>query len=136
MKNISGKEAGFTLMELIVTITVASVMAAFLVVMVGQNIINSVNPVNMVKDQNKLVEVMDKITNDYKQQVKNGTLNLSTFAATVTSTYNNVDGISISTSSVNYDNGTGAESDCSSNCKNLKIIVTGGGQSTTSLFTQ
>lgn len=144
MKRIMLRQAdsrGFTLLELVVTLTIAAILASMLLAFMGTGITGSVDPITMLREQNRNNEVMEKIVGDYKSQIKNSTLDLSAFSGHVTETYGSrVDGIA--TAFVSYDDTDGdgvyEESLCTygDGCKNLKITLTTGVQSITALFTE
>jgi prepilin-type N-terminal cleavage/methylation domain-containing protein len=136
-KNISLEEKGFTLFEVILTLAVAAILATVVYTYIDTNVRHSVNPLNIVKTQDALNDVMERIVNDYKTNIKNSTLNLSTFSTAVTAAYSaEVD--NLAASFVSYNNTTGAESTCSygTGCKNLKISLTKNNQFVTALFTE
>ena len=130
--------AGFTLLEVIMALVIAAILGTMLVSFMGTNMTQSANPINMVTAYNKLDEVMERIVNDYKTQIKNSTLNLSSFRSTYVTAKNGVDGVDVTSIFVSYNNTTGAESSCSYGlgCKNLKVTLTRGDQSVTTLFTE
>ncbi|MCX7634236.1 MAG: type II secretion system GspH family protein [Syntrophales bacterium] len=133
---------GFTLIEIIVGIVVAGILGAMLVVLMGSNITQSATPVNMVKDQNRVNQVMENIVAHYKQQIKDGTLNLGTFPASIQAASYWGNDVSMSTSYVNYvdadGDGTYDEVTCTygPGCKILKITLSKGLQKVITLFTE
>jgi prepilin-type N-terminal cleavage/methylation domain-containing protein len=133
---------GFTLIEVIVTIVVAGILGTILVVFMGTNIVQSGTPVNMVRDQYRINQVMENIVADYKQRIKDGTLNLGTFPAAVQASGYWGSDVSFSSAYVSYSDGDGNgvydEATCSygTGCKNLKITLSKGYQKITALFTE
>jgi prepilin-type N-terminal cleavage/methylation domain-containing protein len=71
---------GFTLIEVIVTLVIAAIMGTMLVSLMGKNLTGSAVPVSLVGDQYKIVQEMEKITSEYRNEIKNGTLSdINTF---------------------------------------------------------
>jgi prepilin-type N-terminal cleavage/methylation domain-containing protein len=60
------KEKGFTLMEIIITLTVAAVLGAMLVPLMGTHLRSSAIAVVRVQNHYNLTKIMDSITVDYK----------------------------------------------------------------------
>jgi prepilin-type N-terminal cleavage/methylation domain-containing protein len=79
-------QKGFTLIEVILTLVIAAIMGTMLVSLMGTNLVKSALPVSMVGDQYKIVQEMEKITSAYREQIKNGTLNITDFITTYEST--------------------------------------------------
>ena len=73
---------GFTLIEVIVTLVIAAIMGAMLVTLMGTNLVKSALPVSLVGNQYRIVQEMENITGRYREEIKNGTLNITTFIAT------------------------------------------------------
>ena len=83
----SFKESGFTLIEVIVTITFAAVLGALLVQFMGTNITASAKLVSNVDNEARLKAVMEDITRDYRNWLRNNPGSpLSQFAAQVNAT--------------------------------------------------
>ena len=133
---------GFTLIEVIISIVVAGILGTILVVFMGTSIVQSGTPVNMVRDQYRINQVMENIVADYKQKIKDGNLNLGSFPAAILSASYWANDVSISTAYVSYSDGDGNgvydEATCSygTGCKNLKITLSKGYQKITALFTE
>ena len=108
----------------------------------GTSIVQSGTPVNMVRDQYRINQVMENIVADYKQKIKDGNLNLGSFPAAILSASYWANDVSISTAYVSYSDGDGNgvydEATCSygTGCKNLKITLSKGYQKITTLFTE
>ena len=131
---------GFTLLETIITIVVAGILGTFFLVFMGTNISRSGIPVTLVKDQNRLNQVMENIVADYRDKIKNGTLNLGNFPAAAALFCGSDVGIAASYATYTDPNsdGTYEESTCSygsAGCNNLKITLSKEDQSVTALFT-
>jgi prepilin-type N-terminal cleavage/methylation domain-containing protein len=58
-------QGGFTLVEIIVTITLASILATLMVQYMGTAMTASSGPVNMVRDGAKMEALLEKIISDY-----------------------------------------------------------------------
>jgi len=59
-------QAGFTLLEIIVTIAIAAIMGVFFAQFVYTGVIHSVDPVRQVHNTSRASEVMEKMTAHYK----------------------------------------------------------------------
>jgi type II secretory pathway pseudopilin PulG len=79
------QSSGFTLIEVIVIITVMAVAAALFASYMGTAFTKSPASAAMVSKQYQLIQQMEIITNKYRQQLKEGTLNLCTDSETQTS---------------------------------------------------
>jgi len=60
------KQKGFTLLEIIITLTISAVLGAMIVQYLGTNIAQSPVPVNRLQTAASLEQVMENITVDYK----------------------------------------------------------------------
>jgi len=77
---------GFTLIEVIVTITLAAVLGALIVPFMSTNMIAGAKVVASVNDEASLKTVMEDITRDYRDWLRNSPGSpLATFASQVTS---------------------------------------------------
>jgi type II secretory pathway pseudopilin PulG len=80
-------EGGFTLIEVIVTITFAAILGALLIQFMGTKITDSAKLVANVDNEAQLKAVMEDITRDYRNWLRNSPGNpLSQFAAQVNAT--------------------------------------------------
>jgi prepilin-type N-terminal cleavage/methylation domain-containing protein len=70
---------GFTLIEVIVTLVIGAIMATMLVSLMGKNLTGSALSIGLVGDQYKIVQQMETFTSQYREEIKNGTLNINTF---------------------------------------------------------
>jgi len=59
------RQAGFTLIEMIVTIIVAAILGAMFLQIMGTNLTGSVEPLIRVQDQFVVKEVVERMTADY-----------------------------------------------------------------------
>jgi prepilin-type N-terminal cleavage/methylation domain-containing protein len=74
---------GFTLIEVIVTLIVASIMGAILVQFLGTSFLKSADPIIRVDDVERLQYIMDRMTSDYKYRAATNPNFLSTFRTNV-----------------------------------------------------
>lgn len=61
------KNGGFTLLEVIVTLTVAAVLGTIIYIFMGSNLSTSVQPILTVQADGKANAVMENITTDYQK---------------------------------------------------------------------
>jgi prepilin-type N-terminal cleavage/methylation domain-containing protein len=132
------KSGGFTLLEVVVVIVVAGVLAAMLTAFIGPGIARSVNPIIMVQEQGDLNQVMEKIIEEYKDRIASSTLHLDTLYTWITANYG----------SYVVDNGTphyilfnasNQEVSCtygSAGCLGLKLSLREGNQTITGILTE
>ena len=67
---------GFTLIEIIVAITISAVLAAFFVQYMGTAFMGSAKPINTLNETYAINQVIAKVTADYKNELENDTLDL------------------------------------------------------------
>ncbi len=72
-------QSGFTLLEVIVTLIIASILGAVLYQFMGTNLTQSAVSVVWAKDQFELNGVMEKMVADYRNFVETGTIILAEF---------------------------------------------------------
>jgi len=76
--------SGFTLIEVIVSLIVAGILAAMLVAFMGSNVMKSANPVLLAQNGAYLNSIMENMGSDYKYQMYTSpTTGLATFIANV-----------------------------------------------------
>jgi prepilin-type N-terminal cleavage/methylation domain-containing protein len=68
-------DGGFTLIEVIVSLLVAAVLAAILVQFMGTSLVKSYNPVILAQNGTYLNSIMENMTADYKYYMFYGALN-------------------------------------------------------------
>lgn len=78
---------GFTLIEVIVAITLIAVAAALFVTYLGTSLTKSPVPAGLVRNQYGLIEQMELFNNQYRQQIDIATGTLATDLATFKTTY-------------------------------------------------
>ncbi len=126
---------GFTLLEIIIALVVGAILAAVVVQVMGTNLSRSAEPLAWVKHQLSLQEAMESMVADYKYLWMTDNTPLDTFKNRVENGYYGT--YSATTKYITFD-ATGQEEKaaCSSDCKVLKVTISGGGQSLTALFTR
>ena len=132
--------AGFTLLEVIMVLIVASILGALLVQFMGTSLIRSGNPVIMVQSEFSLNNVMERMTADYKKLVAEDASPLATFKTRVqngnVSTNNPYYGeYIVATKYITFD-GNKVENTNSSGDKVLKVTISDRGQKLVALFTK
>lgn len=75
--------SGFTLIEVIVTLIVASILGTMLVTFMGSNVMQSANPVIMAQNGSYLNQIMENMTADYKRILSTASNPMATFMANV-----------------------------------------------------
>jgi len=81
------KNKGFTLLEVIVVIVFAAILATMITVVIGPAIARSVNPIIMVQEQGELNQTMEKIVEEYKDRIAASTLHLDAFYTWIVGNY-------------------------------------------------
>lgn len=128
---------GFTLIEVIVTLIVASILGTMLVTFMGSNVMQSANPVIMAKDSAYLNEIMENMTIDYKyQMVTSPTNGLANFKGRVESTsplyYGS--GYTVATAYTQFPDGNNVSETTPTANTVLKVTVTYKNLTVTALF--
>ena len=78
---------GFTLIEVIVAITLIAIAAALFVTYLGTSLTKSPVPAGLVRNQYGLIEQMELFNNQYRQQIDIATGTLATDLSTFKTTY-------------------------------------------------
>lgn len=131
VKHVASRK-GFTLIEIIVTLIMIGITAAIMFPAMGTNLIRSPEPVKRVNDQYVLIQEMDKITGQYREDIGNPSFNIGSFKTTYVDTNPYVD--AANTGFVTSFNG-GAYTPQASD-KILKVTLTNGDQTLVALFAQ
>jgi prepilin-type N-terminal cleavage/methylation domain len=118
---------GFTLIEVIVAITLIALAAAQFVSYLGTSLTRRTVPAGLVKNQYALIQQMETITNQYRQQLNNGTLTLAAFK-----TYIDTNFAGIATTSI----ASLPPSGTYTTQPVLQVTLTNGQQTLLSIFTQ
>jgi prepilin-type N-terminal cleavage/methylation domain-containing protein len=121
---------GFTLIEVIVTLVIAAIMGTMLVSLMGKNLTGSAVPVSLVGDQYKIVQEMEKITSQYREEIKNGTLDITTFYTS----FFYID--AANTGLITLTGTKTGEPDITTSSPILRVTLRSGDQSVQSFFTQ
>jgi len=137
-------EGGFAIIDVIITIVVASLLSIMLAQFMGTGIINSGNPFLELKDDYALAQVMERITADYRNALETSTLNDAFFeardtAAEINSLYSvSVDSVSITATDFEPDDPIDPVDYTESGSDNgiRKVTITKNDQTLVSLFTQ
>ena len=142
------KNGGFTLIEVIVTLILASILGTMLVTFMGSTLTGSVQPLLRVQQANTAGHVMENIITDYtklnfddigagttvalstlKTNVTAGSTDASRYGAIYTIIYNDY-------VALNSDGTTAPVADGSADPKTLRVSITQGSQTLTTLFTK
>jgi prepilin-type N-terminal cleavage/methylation domain-containing protein len=124
-------QRGFTLIEVIVTITVAAILAALIVPFMSTTIIASAKGVGTVADEARLKTVMEDITRDYRDWLRSTPGSpLSAFAAQLTSNPAYSAFITEAQTGIEVDSGNDGDVTI------LRITISTGDLSLRALFTQ
>ena len=134
-------QAGFTLIEVIVSIAVGAIVGVILFSYMGTHLIHSGDPVNIARAEGATEMWMERIISDYVQEM-NTPVSYSTALATIfarnytANPYNMPASVTLTRTYVTY-NAAGTEVPVSSpgTSTNLKVTVQAGGYSLTSILT-
>jgi prepilin-type N-terminal cleavage/methylation domain-containing protein len=69
LETVKKRNAGFTLIEVIISLVVSSILAAMLVTFLGTSMMKSARPVLIAQNGAYLNRIMDNMTADYKYQM-------------------------------------------------------------------
>ena len=134
-------QAGFTLIEVIVSITVGAIVGVILLTYMGTQLTHSGDPVNITRAEGAAEMWMERIISDYVQEM-NTPVSYSTALATIfarnynANPYNMPAGVALTRTYVTYD-GAGDEVAVTGGgtSTNLKVTVQAGGYGLTSILT-
>lgn len=82
MKNLplyKRSEKGFTLIEVIITLTIAAILASFLVTFMGTAVTRSSDPLNQAKNLATAEAALERVSSNYATYLATGTPNWVTF---------------------------------------------------------
>ena len=145
------KDAGFTLVEVIVSLVVAGILGAMLVAFMGSTVMSSANPVVLTENGTYLTSIMEKMTSDYNFQMSRAAKNnwspstgMSYFVANVgaegTSQSHYTDGSHLYTvlenHKVSFTSGNPSSETTDATGKIYKITIQYRGLSATAFFTE
>jgi prepilin-type N-terminal cleavage/methylation domain-containing protein len=91
LKMAKKHSGGFTLIEVIVSLVVASILGAMLVTFLGTGMMKSAQPVLVAQNGAYLNRIMDNMTADYKYQLATAMQNGSTPSAAMTTFISHLD---------------------------------------------
>lgn len=134
-------QAGFTLIEVIVSLVVGAIMGVILLSYIGTQLIHSGDPINIARAEGAAEMWMERIISDYVQEM-NTPVSYSTALATIFARdytigpYNMPASVTLTRTCVTYD-GAGDEVTvtCGGTSTNLKVTVQAGGYGLTSILT-
>ena len=129
-------QEGFTLLEVIVTIVIAAVMGVFLIQFMGTAMLRSGEAVVRVQDVSTLRHIVDSMTSDYKYLAATQANFLSTFKTRVDTPGYYGSGYTATTRYIDFDGSRVEIQDTSAPYNLLKVTVTKGNQSFTTVFAQ
>jgi prepilin-type N-terminal cleavage/methylation domain-containing protein len=135
MKSMRSASAGFTLVEIIVTLTVSSILVVLLLQFIGTSVSRSVQPLTAFQQETALQSLMENMNADYKYLLLTDPSPLVTFKARVESnhygTYTVLASDYIAFDAAHTETACDATSD---DCRLLKVTIASDGQSLTALF--
>jgi len=129
---------GFTLIEVILALVIAVILGAMMITVLGTGVTQSATPVNWLRTNFDIYEVMENITADYRQKLMtDNPFTLSSFMSDVQSNYNSPD-YSVTFKYVSFDAGhvENAAACSGSDCRVLKITITQGLHNVYALFSE
>jgi len=134
----SQHQKGFTLMEILVTMTFAAILGAILFQFLGSSMTQSATPIALAKESYSLNHILEKMSADHKKLLMTDADPLATFKTHIDNG-NNIASTpyfgdyGIQTSYINFPGGVEAP-DVSGDDRVLKVILTVDRQSLTVLF--
>ncbi len=136
MTSTLSDKAGFTLIEIIVTLTVSAILAVMLVQFMGSSLSRSVEPLLSMQDGMVLQSTFENMNADYKQLLLTDNTPLATFKTRVeTAGYYGTYALADS-EYIRFD-GARVEVPCTTpDCRILKVTIAKGDHSLSSLFTR
>jgi prepilin-type N-terminal cleavage/methylation domain-containing protein len=134
MRSSIADPAGFTLMEIIVTLTVAAIVSVMLVQFMGTSISRSTEPTVSMQEGMRLQGVLENMNADYKLLLLTHKTPLDEFKKRV-----ETDGFygtyTLSESAyIRFDESHDESACTSADCRILKVTISSGDHSLTSLF--
>jgi len=132
---VIGKDKGFTLIEVIVTIVIAGILGVIVAQFVQTSAVKSVFSVTLLKEQYDLHSQVEDMTSYYRDQLTQGSLDLSAFKDYVTENYESVDQSQTGFITFTSDGDDFVASSTSSGDV-LKVVLKSGDQTIIVLFTE
>ena len=137
MKSTLSDKSGFTLIEIIVTLTIAAILSVMLVQFMGTSISRSAEPTLSMQEGMALQGIFENMNAGYKRLLLTDNAPLDTFKTRVDSGFYGTYTVTESDYII-FDN-TQVEAPCDpniTNCKILKVTISMGDHRLTSLFTR
>lgn len=137
MKPTLSDKSGFTLIEIIVTLTIAAIFSVMLVQFMGSSISRSVQPTRSMQAGMALQGLFENMNADYKHLLLTDNSPLDTFKTRVANGFYGTYTVTESDYII-FDNNQ-VEAPCDTNntdCKILKVTISMGDHLLTSLFTR
>ncbi|BBO66986.1 hypothetical protein DSCA_09160 [Desulfosarcina alkanivorans] len=131
MNSLRPDDSGFTLIEIIITLTVAAILSVMLVQFMGTSISRSTEPALSMQEGMALQAIMENMNADYKQLLLTATSPLDTFKARVAAGSYGTCAV-VANDYIKFEDNS--EAACDTDCKLLKVTISMGDHSLTSLF--
>jgi prepilin-type N-terminal cleavage/methylation domain-containing protein len=130
----SEKQSGFTLLEIVVTLILASILGTILAQFVHTAAQQSVQPIVMIKSNMSLSGVVEKMNADYRKNLLLSSTPLADFKTEIESGKYGEDSRQISW--IRFNASQVEEADTSGDNRIMKVTVTKQGRSATMLYTK
>jgi prepilin-type N-terminal cleavage/methylation domain-containing protein len=135
MKSTLSDHSGFTLVEIIITLTVTAILSVMLVQFMGTSLSRSTEPILSVQEGMTLQGVFENMHADYKQLLLTENTPLDIFKTRVEAGYYGT--YTLTDSKYILFDGAQIEVPCNTpDCRLLKVTIAMGDHSLTSLFTR
>jgi prepilin-type N-terminal cleavage/methylation domain-containing protein len=136
MKTTRSNKSGFTLVEIIITLTVTAILSVMLVQFMGTTLSRSAEPILSVQEGMTLQGIFENMNADYKLLLLTDNTPLATFKTRVeTAGYYGT--YTLPDSKYILFDGAQMEVPCNTpDCRILKVTISSGDHSLTSLFTR
>jgi prepilin-type N-terminal cleavage/methylation domain-containing protein len=125
---------GFTLIEIIVTLILIAITGVVMFPVLRTNLTKSALPLTRVDSQYQLVQEMDRLTAQYRDEILNDSLNINTFKSTYVDTSTYIDAGNTGFVGVGQITGSGGYNNQSTNI--LRVTLVDGEQRLVSFFTE
>ena len=131
-------ENGFTLIEIIATVIVMGILAAFLMNFMGTALTDSWQSLELVADEARAEGLMERIIADYAERInENPTTALSEVAGLESSYESDVDySMPVTMQYIVFDTSGDEQADTAGENRNLKVTVESPGYSLTTILTE
>ncbi|MCX5852855.1 MAG: type II secretion system protein [Deltaproteobacteria bacterium] len=122
---------GFTLIEVILVLVLATFVSAMLITSLGFNLKRSATTVAQVDQQYQLIQEMESLTSNYRKEILARTLDLNTFYSTYVVSIGNID-----TANTGFITLTSTGATPFTTAQILRVTLRDGDQTVQSLFTE